>query len=82
MQEYSSKELKGLKVEHDQQTFKEGQTVILTLKDKGGSRQNYIFRCHRFFALYCGSFTCCKFMLTALCVTVFDVIGIKVKYCM
>jgi U4/U6.U5 tri-snRNP-associated protein 1 len=35
MQEYSSKELKGLKVEHDQQVFKEGQTVILTLKDKG-----------------------------------------------
>lgn len=33
--EYTSKNLKGLKVEHDMGTFKEGKTVILTLKDKG-----------------------------------------------
>ncbi len=33
-QVYSSKDLKGLAVEHDQDRFKEGQTVILTLKDK------------------------------------------------
>ncbi|KAH3855507.1 U4/U6.U5 tri-snRNP-associated protein 1-like isoform X5 [Dreissena polymorpha] len=32
---YSSKDLKGLKVQHDVSSFKEGQTVILTLKDRG-----------------------------------------------
>ncbi|XP_031562153.1 U4/U6.U5 tri-snRNP-associated protein 1-like [Actinia tenebrosa] len=32
---YSSKDLRGLKVEHDQTTFKEGVTTILTLKDQG-----------------------------------------------
>ncbi|KAK2162666.1 hypothetical protein LSH36_94g05047 [Paralvinella palmiformis] len=32
---YTAKELAGLKVEHDQEKFGEGQTVILTLKDKG-----------------------------------------------
>lgn len=34
-QDYTSKNLKGLKVDHDMGTFKEGKTVILTLKDKG-----------------------------------------------
>lgn len=33
---YSSKDLKGLAVEHQIESFKEGETVILTLKDKGG----------------------------------------------
>lgn len=33
--DYTSKNLKGLKVDHDMGTFKEGKTVILTLKDKG-----------------------------------------------
>ncbi|XP_060562043.1 U4/U6.U5 tri-snRNP-associated protein 1-like [Ruditapes philippinarum] len=32
---YSSKDLKGLKVQHDVGSFKEGQTVILTLQDRG-----------------------------------------------
>ena len=34
-QKYSSRDLRGLKVEHDINTFKEGQSVILTLKDRG-----------------------------------------------
>lgn len=33
--EYSSRDLKGLKVMHDQSRFKEGSTTILTLADKG-----------------------------------------------
>lgn len=33
--EYSSKDLKGIKVEHDVESFKEGRSVILTLKDQG-----------------------------------------------
>ena len=33
--EYSAKNLKGLKVEHALESFSEGKTVILTLKDKG-----------------------------------------------
>ncbi|XP_064600247.1 U4/U6.U5 tri-snRNP-associated protein 1-like [Liolophura sinensis] len=32
---YSSKDLQGLKVQHGLDTFKEGQTVILTLQDQG-----------------------------------------------
>ena len=32
--DYTSKDLRGLKVQHDQAAFKEGQTVILTLQDK------------------------------------------------
>ncbi|XP_064624219.1 U4/U6.U5 tri-snRNP-associated protein 1-like isoform X2 [Lineus longissimus] len=32
---YTSKDLDGLKVEHSQERFKEGKTVILTLKDQG-----------------------------------------------
>ncbi|KAG9475337.1 hypothetical protein GDO78_003655 [Eleutherodactylus coqui] len=32
---YSSQDLKGLTVEHNLESFVEGQTVILTLKDKG-----------------------------------------------
>lgn len=32
---YSSRDLRGLKVEHDMESFREGHTVILTLKDKG-----------------------------------------------
>lgn len=32
---YTSKDLRGIKVEHDVGSFKEGQTVILTLKDRG-----------------------------------------------
>nr|XP_046274621.1 U4/U6.U5 tri-snRNP-associated protein 1 [Scatophagus argus] len=32
---YSSKDLKGLKVQHKVDSFTEGQTVILTLQDKG-----------------------------------------------
>lgn len=32
---YSSRDLKGLKVLHDQEKFKEGQTTILTLADRG-----------------------------------------------
>ncbi|KAK2827116.1 hypothetical protein Q7C36_018042 [Tachysurus vachellii] len=35
MEAYSSKDLKGLAVEHQIESFKEGETVILTLKDKG-----------------------------------------------
>jgi len=31
---YSSRDLRGLRVEHDMETFKEGRNVILTLKDK------------------------------------------------
>ncbi|KAL3873610.1 hypothetical protein ACJMK2_036706 [Sinanodonta woodiana] len=33
--EYTSKSLKGLKVEHDITNFQEGKTVILTLRDRG-----------------------------------------------
>ncbi|KAK3093097.1 hypothetical protein FSP39_011036 [Pinctada imbricata] len=33
--QYSSRDLRGLRVEHDTERFKEGQTVILTLQDKG-----------------------------------------------
>ncbi|XP_062867763.1 U4/U6.U5 tri-snRNP-associated protein 1 [Trichomycterus rosablanca] len=32
---YSSKDLKGLAVEHKVESFKEGETIILTLQDKG-----------------------------------------------
>ncbi|XP_072318632.1 U4/U6.U5 tri-snRNP-associated protein 1 [Eucyclogobius newberryi] len=32
---YSSRDLKGLKVQHKTESFAEGQTVILTLEDKG-----------------------------------------------
>jgi U4/U6.U5 tri-snRNP-associated protein 1 len=32
---YTSKDLAGLKVEHSQDRFKEGKTIILTLKDQG-----------------------------------------------
>jgi U4/U6.U5 tri-snRNP-associated protein 1 len=32
--QYSTKDLAGLRIEHDQATFKEGQELILTLKDK------------------------------------------------
>ena len=32
--EYSSRDLKGIKVEHDLESFKEGRSVILTLKDQ------------------------------------------------
>ncbi|KAM9362609.1 U4/U6.U5 tri-snRNP-associated protein 1 [Symphorus nematophorus] len=32
---YTSKDLKGLKVQHKMDSFNEGQTVILTLQDKG-----------------------------------------------
>ncbi|KAG8223738.1 hypothetical protein J437_LFUL003103 [Ladona fulva] len=32
---YSSKDLRGLKVEHSTEVFSEGRTVVLTLKDKG-----------------------------------------------
>ncbi|KAK6181096.1 hypothetical protein SNE40_009028 [Patella caerulea] len=32
---YTSKDLKGLKVKHEANRFKEGKTVILTLQDKG-----------------------------------------------
>ena len=32
---YDSKHLSGLTVEHAQESFKEGKTIILTLKDKG-----------------------------------------------
>jgi len=32
---YTSRDLKGLKVAHDQAMFKEGATTILTLADKG-----------------------------------------------
>lgn len=34
-QEYTSKHLTGLKVQHKAENFKEGQSVILTLADKG-----------------------------------------------
>lgn len=33
--EYTSKDLKGLKVEHSVDRFKDGQAIILTLQDKG-----------------------------------------------
>ncbi|KAB5548783.1 hypothetical protein PHYPO_G00059570 [Pangasianodon hypophthalmus] len=32
---YSSKDLKGLTVQHKMESFKEGETVVLTLQDKG-----------------------------------------------
>ncbi|NXN11060.1 SNUT1 protein, partial [Indicator maculatus] len=32
---YSSRDLQGLTVEHDVETFREGETLVLTLKDKG-----------------------------------------------
>ena len=32
---YGSKDLTGLRVEHAQDQFAEGKTVVLTLKDKG-----------------------------------------------
>lgn len=32
---YSERNLKGLKVEHDKSSFRDGELVILTLKDKG-----------------------------------------------
>lgn len=32
---YGSRDLTGLRVEHAQENFSEGKTVILTLKDKG-----------------------------------------------
>ena len=35
---YGSKDLRGLRVEHGQDTFTEGKTVILTLKDRGNTR--------------------------------------------
>ncbi len=38
LQDYTSKHLKGLTVEHSQENFVEGKTVILTLKDKGGKQ--------------------------------------------
>ena len=34
-QEYSSKDLRHMTVQHGQDQFKEGQTVILTLEDHG-----------------------------------------------
>lgn len=34
-QNYSSKDLRGLRIEHDSDRFKEGRDVVLTLKDKG-----------------------------------------------
>ncbi|TSL04312.1 U4/U6.U5 tri-snRNP-associated protein 1 [Bagarius yarrelli] len=35
MESYSSKDLKGLTVQHKIESFKEGETVVLTLQDKG-----------------------------------------------
>lgn len=32
---YSSKDLRGLRVEHDVDNFTEGRNVVMTLKDKG-----------------------------------------------
>ncbi|XP_052393027.1 U4/U6.U5 tri-snRNP-associated protein 1 [Carassius gibelio] len=32
---YSSRDLKGLKVQHKMESFKEGETIILTIEDKG-----------------------------------------------
>lgn len=32
---YSSRDLQGLTVEHDVGAFREGETLVLTLKDKG-----------------------------------------------
>lgn len=32
---YSSRDLQGLTVEHDLGAFREGETLVLTLKDKG-----------------------------------------------
>lgn len=37
---YSSRDLKGLTVQHKMESFKEGQTVILTLQDKGVLDEN------------------------------------------
>ena len=34
-QQYKSRDLAGLTVEHSVDSFKEGRTVILTLKDQG-----------------------------------------------
>lgn len=35
LESYSSRDLKGLKVQHQVESFKEGRTTILTLQDKG-----------------------------------------------
>ena len=35
MEEYSSRDLHGLKVEHGGDAFREGKDIILTLKDTG-----------------------------------------------
>ncbi|KAG9265869.1 U4/U6.U5 tri-snRNP-associated protein 1 [Astyanax mexicanus] len=37
---YSSRDLKGLSVQHKMESFKEGETVILTLQDKGVLDEN------------------------------------------
>ena len=37
---YSSRELRGMKIEHDLDRFKEGKNVVLTLKDKGVLEEN------------------------------------------
>lgn len=39
-QAYSSKDLGGLKVEHRTEAFREGQDIVLTLKDKGKALYN------------------------------------------
>ena len=40
VKEYGSKDLRGLTVEHGEDAFTEGKTVILTLKDKGWYGKN------------------------------------------
>ncbi len=35
LQAYSSRDLRGLTVQHSHDTFKEGRSVILTLQDRG-----------------------------------------------
>ncbi|OPJ75583.1 hypothetical protein AV530_017580 [Patagioenas fasciata monilis] len=39
MERYSARDLQGLTVEHDPGAFREGETLVLTLKDKGEGGQ-------------------------------------------
>lgn len=50
---YDSKHLSGLTVEHAQESFKEGKTVILTLKDKGLSLSQNFYRHFVSFSFLC-----------------------------
>ena len=53
---YTSRDLKGLKVAHDQAKFQEGVTTILTLADKGESTEGYYNVLQRYDMYSCLSF--------------------------